>query len=207
MKTSHVLGLLGVVVVIGIGGLLISGKLPVTVQFVPPSPSATEKTTSTSASAAPSADEQGLGTPEAFVAAIYAHFVDSATDANWNWTANDGADYFDSELVALMKEDARLNEGYIGAIEAVPFCDCQDYNALKADIRSEAVSADHARVIAIVQEKNAATAGRFVYDLVKVDGRWRIADIHTPNLPSLKQLLIRSNAQSAKAATSATASS
>ena len=134
-------------------------------------------------------------TPEAFLKALYAHYADG--DIGWRFTPlnENAAAYFDPEMVALMTEDQRLNEGEIGALDANPICNCQDYNRITADISMLEATDATARVA--VHMRDSYTSGvferAFTYELVRLKGFWRIHDIHSEDVPSLRDLFIASN--------------
>jgi hypothetical protein len=160
-------------------------------------PSATthaSETASASASAAAmSREEQGLETPAGFVTAIYKHYVSPALTFTTLGTA--APDYYDPEMVALLAEDARLNEGYVGAIEADPICQCQDWTSIQAKVRLLEETASAAKVEVVTNDSGMSPpySVTLVYDLVRIEGRWRIHDITGKGQSSLRAVLIRSN--------------
>ncbi len=211
MKALHVLGLLGVVAVIGIGGLAVSGKLPVSVQFLPPAKPAVQESSSLPARQVPklSSDEQGLGTPEAFIAAIYVHYEHHPVEGapSFDPAFDQAPSYFDPDMLALMAEDKRLTpDGSVGALDWDPFCGCQDVVSFKTTVKTTSLSANHAKVVATIVNMDfpePRPSGNENFDLVRIAGKWRIHDMGDPHVPSLRQIFINSNkSQAAYAASS-----
>ncbi|HEX4693685.1 hypothetical protein [Sphingomonas sp.] len=94
------------------------------------------------------------------------------------------------ELRRLIERDDAAAKGEIGAIDAVPFCDCQDtatnYRVLRTSV--ESTPRGGARVTTFLRNDKV---GRFVVDLVSTRGRWAVADIHTPDMPSFLAMMRR----------------
>jgi len=111
------------------------------------------------------------------------------------------AQWFDAEMAALMTEDARLSNGEVGALDADPVCDCQDYGKLSANIKIEQVTTTTARAQAVITETDtsftpdARQPRTLTYSLVLENGEWRIHDIGTKSIPSLHDWLAGSNAE------------
>ena len=143
--------------------------------------------------------------PLGFLLDLYKHY--NGKDRAFSPLGAHAVEYFDTDMLALMLEDARLSRGEVGALDGDPVCDCQDYGKLRPNLRVETVTATTARVTAHISEDDRAVepksnvARQFTYDLVKVGGNWRIHDIASPSTPSLRALFIKSN-QERMAATS-----
>ena len=108
---------------------------------------------------------------------------------------------FDAAMLALMAENARVTpKGDVGALDGDPFCDCQDSEGMRAQVAVIEVKADSATVVANLAWSGDAAprTDRITYDLVKVDGTWRIHDISAKDMPSLRRLYIDSNAAAAR---------
>ncbi|ESQ93663.1 hypothetical protein ABENE_04925 [Asticcacaulis benevestitus DSM 16100 = ATCC BAA-896] len=166
----------GLVCVAGLvvaGGFALSGRLPVDTPLAKLSPDAVEA--------------------KAFLTALYDHYT---VDSDWSPMGVRAADWFAPSMVALMQEDARLNEGYTGAIEADPICDCQDYGKLTADIKVINLTQTSAQARVVLSDSGVTPPSTLalVYDLVKVKGGWRIHDITGSRGESLRHRLIKSNA-------------
>ncbi len=169
---------------------------------VPPAPSLS------SVAAGPTA-----ATALVFLNNLYSHYATGPSD--FDPAFKNQSDYFDPPMLALMAEDARLNKDEAGALDGDPICDCQDYGKLTAAVTIDSATATEAKATVIVTETDPSVRAEdrkprtFTYDLVAVDGQWRIHDLTTPDMPSLRQLFIQSNKTQAAylAAHSATASS
>ncbi len=162
-----------------------------------------------SATPAPSAlstDEQGLGTPEAFLTAIYKHYAVDATQSNFS-TLTNPSDYYDPDLSKLIDENDRLYEGYIGAIDADPICQCQDWAPITTTIRI--VRQDDTSASAVATLKMGIKGGTpytVKYKLVRIEGHWRIHDLGGGDYPSLRVVYQKSNEDARKAPAEASSS-
>ena len=169
-----------------------------------PKPAATP---SVSATPAPTAADA-----KAFLTALYAHYTAGPSDFGPTFTHQ--SDYFDPAMLVLMNEDARLRGDEVGALDGDPICDCQDFGKLSAQVTIDSAISTEAKATVIVTETDPAVSPKdrkprtFTYDLAAVNGQWRIHDMTTPSLPSLRQLFVTSNKEmAAYAASSASASS
>lgn len=87
------------------------------------------------------------------------------------------------QLDALLKRDAAEAHGEVGAIDANPFCGCQDIGedyAFTSRLRS--LGNDRAQV-----DVDLRNGGRSAYriDLVRMPAGWAVADIHAADPHSL----------------------
>lgn len=164
------------------------------------SESASYVTDASATSATMSREEQGLSTPASFLTAIYKHYL--STDTPFTTLNENAPSFYEPGMLALMAEDARFNEGSVGAIEADPICRCQDWSSISADIRVLRGTAATASVRVVITDTGVSYTKRetLTYELVKVEGSWRIRDIVASDKSSLRQDLIRSNAFYAKPA-------
>jgi hypothetical protein len=98
------------------------------------------------------------------------------------------------ELAALLRRDAAASRGEAGALDAVPFCSCQDtargYRIL--DIRVAPAGAAGARVSVLLRN---FTTQRFVIDLIYSKRQWWISDVHSRDIPRLVGFLRRAVAR------------
>ena len=124
-----------------------------------------------------------LADAKAYVVSIYrqipGHFDDSRVR-------------YSSKLGALIRRDNAFSRrsGDVGAIEAVPFCGCQDTDP---DYRIVATSVKplgaKGAAVSVLLHNDADE--RFTVDLVREQDEWRVADVHGPDVPSLLALLPR----------------
>lgn len=201
MKRYIVAAAAGLVLLVVAVVMLLSGKFPVSVTVKLPPPPQVEAGASPAASSAPeplSADEQGLGTPEAFLAAIYKHYEHEDPASRSFSSVDNPSLYYDPDMVALLNENNRLYDGEQGAIEIDPICQCQDYQSIKTTIR--VVNRDDASAKAVATLKMSwadVPPYTVTYRLVRVDGRWRIHDI-AGEYPSLRRVVQKSNEDARK---------
>jgi len=126
-----------------------------------------------------------LGAARQWVVGIY----DRLPQANFDWSKQN----FDTGLRGLVRRDARFASASrsVGAIDGVPFCDCQDTAEDYRVTRSSARSLGSARAAITIWLRNNGN-GRFVVDVVREsDGGFAIADIHSLATPSLLAFLRR----------------
>ncbi|WP_116091073.1 DUF3828 domain-containing protein [Sphingomonas crusticola] len=99
---------------------------------------------------------------------------------------------YSSKLGALMRRDDALarRTGGVGALDWVPFCECQDTDP-SYRIRSSSVQprGSNGAIVSILLRNGSDE--RFTVDLVRERGLWRVADVHGPSTPSLLALLQR----------------
>ena len=127
-------------------------------------------------------------TPRAFVERIYAGYRDSEYSP---FAAPER--FFAAPLVAAIEEDSRLSHGEVGFLDGDPLCQCQDPSGLEAvvrDVRRPTARTATARIhlrLAGADERDVRLR------LVRTASGWRIADIATPDAPSLLRDLQRFN--------------
>jgi hypothetical protein len=105
---------------------------------------------------------------------------------------------FDPSLTALIQEDAKLTpKGDEGALDSNPFCDCQDADGMQTQFIVKSVTPEAAVVVANLNFGGSRTDA-VTYDLVKQPAGWRVHDISSSGIPSLRDLFVKSNAELAK---------
>lgn len=125
------------------------------------------------------------GTAQAFLDDLYAHYRNSAFCPTCDGTA---ARVFDAPLTALIRQDEKLADGEVGALDGDPVCDCQDPGGMKAKVLSVASSGPSAAA-AKVELRFPDGPRQMTLDLVLTKDGWRIHDTHTKDAPSLVKLL------------------
>ena len=131
----------------------------------------------------------------AFVTWLYSHYPASGRVHDFDSLGPSIAKVFDPSLIALIREDQRLANGEVGALDGDPVCDCQDDAGSTFTVRSLRAM-DSTRVVAIVArgpDETGQGAEDIGLDLAFAAGRWRIYDIHSNDTPSLRAYLIKSN--------------
>ncbi len=134
--------------------------------------------------AAPASD---AASAKAFLERVYAQ----------RQTAKDTALY-DPSMLALLKEDKRLAHGELGAVDFDPICQCQDDDGMTAQVGSVQVTPPGAATAAVTLRFAAPGEPRLVkhveFNLVSVMGAWRVHDIRSKQMPSLRAFILKSNA-------------
>jgi hypothetical protein len=138
------------------------------------------------------AHAQDLASAHHFVAAIYAHYPTSDKRPSFDPTGDNLAHaLFDASLVRLIREDERLAHGEVGVLDSDPFCDCQDDGGMKFTVgEAKAAGPSAAKVDVMASGSDLKTPERLTVDLIWTPAGWRVHDIHTPNTPSLRGLLV-----------------
>lgn len=128
---------------------------------------------SASASAATPAD---LATAKRYVEGIYAKLPGDFDYRSVRYAP---------ALKALIAKDDACAEagGGICAIDAVPFCDCQDTGSDYKLVSSTVVAKGDTGARVTVQMRNGGPK-RYSVDLVLIKGNWFVSDIVTPTTPS-----------------------
>ena len=107
----------------------------------------------------------------------------------------DGPDYlghrakavFTPRLIALIRRDAALAHGEVGALDGDPICDCQDFEI--TSVRAEIRLAGPGRAVAVVRFRNFKDPQTVTLDLVDAGHGWRIDNIHSKSTPDLADYL------------------
>jgi hypothetical protein len=136
-----------------------------------------------------------LAGAKAFLAQLYAHYPAKSGARPFDPLGRQAASVFDPSFVALLREDARLTPpGDVGAIDWDPICGCQDDDGMKTQIGAiRPVGPSAATALVEVRFAGVTTSDRIALDLVVDRGQWRIHDIRTKDVPSLRADLIKSN--------------
>jgi hypothetical protein len=126
------------------------------------------------------------GTPLAFLLRVYAPYVHG--DQRAAPTGRRAPTIFDAHLTRLIRRDQAMAKGEVGALDGDPICDCQDFERL-TDLTINVQAAGPRRVTAFVRFRNGATPVSLTYTLVATASGWRVADIGSPETPSLTAYL------------------
>ena len=100
---------------------------------------------------------------------------------------------FAPALAAAIREDERLANGEVGYLDGDRLCDCQDFQKLRATIRS--VKRPHQRTASAVVDVDLGfdQARHLRIELVRTTAGWRVADILSRDGSGLLRNLKRSN--------------
>jgi hypothetical protein len=99
---------------------------------------------------------------------------------------------FAPPLVAAIREDARLSSDEVGYMDADPLCQCQDPAGLRPEIREIRTSGRNRARIRVALDFGEDHRELRLH-MVRTAAGWRIADIATPDDPSLLASLRRFN--------------
>ncbi len=124
--------------------------------------------------------------PTAFLHHLYAPYLKGGTRVSP--TGQAAPSIFDTRLTGLIRRDQQAAEGEVGALDQDPVCDCQDFDRLKA-LRVQLQPVSPGRSRALVSFQNGTAHVVLTYTLVMEPGGWRVADIGSPDMPSLVAFL------------------
>jgi hypothetical protein len=141
------------------------------------------------------AQAQSLPEAKTFVTGLYSAYQ---RQPGPDYLGKQMGDVFAPDLIALIKREAAgVPKGDVGALDGDPICDCQDWQISEVEVAVSAPKPGGAE--AEVRFQNAGEPRQVRLDLVAVQGRWRVGDVHTQDMPSLVKLLQDGIAQNAKA--------
>jgi uncharacterized protein DUF3828 len=128
---------------------------------------------------------QDLGQARAFVEGLYAAY---AKEPGPDYLDRQAKEVFSPAVLDLLRRDAASTpQGDVGALDGDPICNCQDYGITNVHVAVSPTGADTAR--AEVDFLNFDKKQHVALDLVRVQGQWRVGDIHAEGTPSLVGLL------------------
>lgn len=140
---------------------------------------------------APAQAQHHLGAARAFTEGLYEAYRHGEPD----YLGARARMTFAPRLLALIRDDkAATPPGDEGALDWDPICDCQDDGGMKVE-RVEIGEAAPDRALATVTLRFPAETMTVKLDLVSQRGQWRVADIHTKDVPSLVALLEKARAE------------
>ena len=121
------------------------------------------------------------GSPDAFLRDLYERYNISLAAAP-EVQGRDDAALLDPELLALSRKEVKLANHEVGAFDADPICDCQDWDKVvveKITVLDETRNSVTATVTVRLAPISPDTM--FRYQLVRIDHRWRIHNIFYEN--------------------------
>lgn len=137
---------------------------------------------------------QDLPAAQTFVSGLYSAYQ---RQPGPDYLGKQMGEVFAPDLIALIRrEAASVPKGEVGALDGDPICDCQDWQISKVEVAVTGPKPGAA--VADVHFRNAGEPREVRLDLVAVQGRWRVGDVRTADMPSLIKLLQDSIAQNAK---------
>jgi hypothetical protein len=131
------------------------------------------------------ATPQNLATATAFLAELYARY---SRDRTWTPLGAEAHRIFSPRLLDLIRRDGMAAEGEVGVLDGDPICACQDSDGLKMQsLTIRAAGPGKARADVGLSFFNDVR--ELTFDLEDQSGGWRIADVHSDDMPSLAGLL------------------
>lgn len=112
--------------------------------------------------------------PRAFVEDLYGQY---RKDANFSPFTHP-EQWFDPDLIAAINEDAQLANGEVGAVDGDPICSCQDASGMDAKVEGVEQTSPTTAVATVNLWAGGPDQRALKVDLVAVDGRWRVHDVH-----------------------------
>jgi hypothetical protein len=128
----------------------------------------------------PIASQAAEQVPSAFLHGIYKQYIGAGTPGVKLDGAADYKRYFTPELAnIIIADNAKANQvGDVPTLDGDPFIDAQDWSITAVKIAVDDKATD--KTVAKVSFKNNGEAETVTLDLVKMDGAWKIDDIHWP---------------------------
>ncbi len=156
-----------------------------------PAPATTAAAAASPAAVAPATSAapptgQPAADARAFLDGLYAHYK-SAKDHSFSPMDAAAREVFDPEMIQLMADDSKVLKGEVGAIDGDFLCDCQDYDTIDATIAVQSATSTAAKATADFKVFDSTHHNSF--DLVNVNGAWRIHDVTEAGQPSLRTML------------------
>ena len=134
-----------------------------------------------------------------FLTRLFAHYPHKAGAPPFEPAGRSAAGVFDPSMVALLREMDRVTpKGDAPALDGDPLCDCQDDQGMTVRIgpvyRAGPASAGAVVRIAFAGAPSS-DARQLKLNLVNLRGQWRVHDILSKDMPSLRAYLIKANAE------------
>jgi hypothetical protein len=126
----------------------------------------------------------------AFIDHVYARYAaDRTGDADFV-LGKDASRIFSPSLLTLVKRDQeRAGQGYVGKLDFDPVCDCQDPEGMRV-VSVNVSSTSPKRAISVVHLDFGGGQETYVrLQLTYLPLGWRIVDISTADMGSLRKLL------------------
>jgi hypothetical protein len=174
---------------LALGALALAGLCAAGGCQAPASNSATNAPATNAAAAAPAPDPADAADAKAFLVGLYAHYRSNKNNT-FNLFDTNSTQVFDADTLALLKADTKALKGDLGAIDGDWLCDCQDFTSIVATVNVTAATPTTAEATSDFHDTvDPRPSERDTFDLVKVNGAWRIHDMSTPGQPPLRKTL------------------
>jgi hypothetical protein len=141
---------------------------------------------------------------QSFLTGLYSHYPYRRGAPIFDAAGRSAPQVFDPALVTLIRDSERLTpDGDAPPLDGDPICDCQDSAGMKSRIgavRATGRATASGRVDITFAAVKPPEVRRLDFDLVQSRGQWRVHDIHSKDMPSLRAFLIQANREAAAAA-------
>ena len=129
---------------------------------------------------------------KAFLQGLYDHYKSSKNNTFSMFDANQ-KQVFDPDMIALLAADQKALKGELGEIDGDWLCDCQDFASLKATIAVQSATPTTATATSDFVDVGMPGQGprHAQFQLVKVNGAWRIHDIKSGDQGWLRATLTK----------------
>ena len=126
---------------------------------------------------------------EAFLRATYRQY-DVKSSTGPDFTGRNALSVFTPSLVQLIRRDQKQSHGEVGKLDGDPICDCQDPDGLKLAALQITGSTAHTATAAVTLNfPSESSPTHLTLRLIWLPAGWRIDDIGTQDMPSLRKLL------------------
>jgi hypothetical protein len=124
--------------------------------------------------APPAIDATAAAEAKAFLDSLYAHYKTNKNNS-FSPMGDNVAQVFDADTIKLLADDAKALKGELGEIDGDYLCDCQDFETITATVAVQAATPTTAKATADFTVFDQKHHNEF--DLVKVNGVWRVHDV------------------------------
>jgi hypothetical protein len=134
---------------------------------------------------------QGTDGARHFVQAIYARYS-GAQGPGPDFLRKDGQDVFSPTLLRLIKSDVDATpQGFAGRLDFDPICSCQDPDGLRVESITVDPAKKHLVLTSVVLHYSDSTSKTVRLTLVFTKDGWRVDDVGSATVPSLRKFLNR----------------
>lgn len=134
---------------------------------------------------------QGKDGARNFVQAIYARYS-GAQGPGSDFLRKDGQDVFSPTLLRLIKSDVEATpQGFAGRLDFDPICSCQDPDGLRVESITVAPAKNRLVLATVILHYSDSTSKTVRLTLVSTKDGWRVYDVGSATVPSLRKFLNR----------------
>ncbi len=127
-----------------------------------------------------------------FVRTTYARYANANSTEGPLYLNKDAPSVFSPSLLRLIRADQRNEQkGYVGKLDFDPICACQDDDGIVLENLKLNLTGPHTAIVNLTINAHRPPHIPIRLTLVWTTKGWRINDIHTKGIPSLKKYLIQ----------------